>query len=282
METQSSNACDKTVYLCQVSPNVSCGACCGLYNVADPSPQAMEAMLSRRTKWFAHVPRTVAGIDAFKERVERTDPRKRPFPEFHHCPFLGIIADSGRRVGCLLHPLAQGNDGLDWRGLSYYGGMACRTYFCPSVRNLPARWLAAIRESMDHWYLHGLIVTERRLLAAFFKELENRIGRPIDTADFSRGTDTVPLLRAFAALKLNWPFRRNDAPGVCNYFFEDGLYRRPQAGRTTGIRLDSPFETIFQELDSEFSSTAALRKAEERIGELFERIVQPLRNRRRS
>jgi hypothetical protein len=282
METRSSNACDKTVYLCQVSPNVSCGACCGLYNVADPSPQTLEAMLTRRTNWFAHVPRTVAGIDAFKERVERTEPRKRPFPEFHHCPFLGIIADTGRRVGCLLHPLAQGNEGLDWRGLSYYGGMACRTYFCPSVRNLPDRWLAAIRESMDHWYLHGLIVTERRLLATFFKELENRIGRPIDTADFSRGTDTVLLLRAFAALKLDWPFRRNGAPGVCNYFFEDGLYRRPQAGRTSGIRLDSPFETIFQELDSEFSSTAALRKAEEWIGNVFERIVQPLRNRRRS
>ena len=281
METQSSNACGKAVYLCQVSPNVSCGACCGLYNVADPAPQALEALLVRRTNWFAEIPRTVAGIDGFKERVKHTEPRKRPFPEFHHCPFLGIIVDTGRRAGCLLHPLAHGKNGLDWRGLSYYGGLACRTYFCPSVRNLPARWLAAIRESMDHWYLHGLIVTERRLLDAFFKELENRIGRPIDDADFSGGTGAGRLLRAFAALKLNWPFRRNDAPGMCNYFFEDGLYRRPSSGRPPGIAIDSPFNTIFQELDSDFPSTAALRKAEEKIDELFERIVQKLENRKK-
>ena len=115
METQSSNACDKTVYLCQVSPNVSCGACCGLYNVADPSPQAMEAMLSRRTKWFAHVPRTVAGIDAFKERVERTDtpeatvsgvpPLSVPWNYRGHWPSGGL-------------PAASTGPGQRWAGLA--------------------------------------------------------------------------------------------------------------------------------------------------------------------
>ena len=133
----------------------------------------------RRTRRFAAVPRTVAGIDAFKASIEGTEPRKRPFPDFHHCAFLGMIEDAGRRVGCLLHPLARGNGGVDWRGLSYYGGMACRTYFCPSVRHLPVRWLTAVRQSMDHWYLHGLVVTERRLLAALF----TRTGKPDGPGD---------------------------------------------------------------------------------------------------
>jgi hypothetical protein len=277
MKNQPSNADGKTVYLCQVSPNVSCGACCGLYNVDDPSPQALEALLVRRTRWFADVPRTVAGIDAFKEKVERTEPRKRPFPEFHHCPFLGIIADTGRRVGCLLHPLANGNKGLDWRGLSYYGGMACRTYFCPSVRQLPARWLTAVRQSMDHWYLHGLIVTERRLLTAFFEELENRIGRPVNKADVSKGTGAGSLFKAVAALKLDWPFRRSDAPGVCNYFFEDRHYQREPVKRASELIPASRFDRLFQELDSGFTSAAELRRAEERIEAVYQPIEALLR-----
>ena len=268
----------KDVYLCQVSPHVSCGACCGLYNVADPSPQALEAMLIQRSQWFADVPRTVTGIDAFKERVEHAEPQKRPFPEFHHCPFLGIITDTGRRVGCLLHPRAHGNDGLDWRGLSYYGGMACRTYFCPSVRQLPARWLNAVSQSMHHWYKHGLIVTERELLAAFFEELEHRIGRPVNEADFSDGTGAALHLRTFAALKLNWPFRRKDAPGVCNYFFEDGQYQRPQVGRTAGNTHAPRFARILRELDSGFESAADLHRAEELIDAIFERIGEFLQD----
>ena len=181
-------------------------------------------------------------------------------------------------MGCLLHPLATGNDDLDWRGLSYYGGMACRTYFCPSVRQLPARWLTAVRQSMDHWYLHGLIVTERRLLTAFFEEIENRIGRRIGEPDFSDSTGTPPLFRAFAALKLNWPFRRNGAPGMCNYFFEDGQYRRPSVMRTTGEIPTSPFDRIFQELDSAFSSTTEIQEADARIEDIFRRIEGRLRS----
>ncbi len=273
METLTTDLDDSTVYLCQISPNVSCGACCGLYNVADPSLQALEAVLLRRTQWFADVPRTAAGIDAFRIRVEDAEPRKRPFGDFHHCPFLGMIADTGRRVGCLLHPLAKGNAGVDLRGLSYYGGMACRIYFCPSVRHLPDRWLTAIRQSMDHWYLHGLIITERQLLAAFFEELENRIGRPINASDVADCTATSQLFRTFAALKVDWPFRRNGALGAVNYFFEDGQYLRPPVRQAFQGAFVSPFERIFKELDSGFSSINDLQKAEACIENIFSHIV---------
>jgi len=255
----------ETIYLCQVSPHVSCGACCGLYNVSDPSRRNLEAMLIRRTRLFAEVPRTVAGIDTFKTCVEGTEPQERPFPDFHHCAFLGVIEDDGRRVGCLLHPLAKGNEGIDWRGLSYYGGMACRTYFCPSARQLPSRWLTAVRQSMNHWYLHGLVVTERRLLAALFTELEKRLGRVINTADFSEPVPAAALLKTLTTLKMNWPFRRQGAPGMSNYFFEDGLYARPAVKRKTKTLPASRFEDIFQELDSGFSSADDIEDAEAKI-----------------
>lgn len=273
MSNPSIDSCGPAVYLCQVGPGVSCGACCGLYNVADASLEAIEAMLSRRTRWFAAVPRTVAGIDAFKKRVTDAEPRVGPFPEFHHCVYLGMIEDAGRRVGCLLHPLAAGNTGVDWRGLSYYGGMACRTYFCPSVKKLPARWLAALRASMNHWYLHGLIVTERHLLAALFTELERRLARKIDVSNFSSTTPSVALRRTLTALKLEWPFRRRGAPGVCNYFFDDGRYQRSPVVRRHDAIGSSRFDTILRELDSGFTSAEDLLAAEAIIDDLLVDLV---------
>ena len=264
------------VYLCQVSPHVSCGACCGLYNVADASFEALEAMLLRRTAWFAGVPRTVDGIDAFKAKVEHAECRRRPYRHFHHCAFLGMITGNGQRVGCLLHPLADGNHGQDWRGLSYYGGMACRTYFCPSVRNLPERWLTALGQCTDHWYLHGLIVTEQRLLTAIFSQLEQRIGRRLKAVDFFGSADAASQLRQITGLKLAWPFRRRNAPGLCNYFFEDGHHRRPELKPVPGAAVASPFSTIFQELDSAFTSAEALRRAEEIVEDLFQRLAMQL------
>ena len=154
---------------------------------------------------------------------------------------------------------------MDWRGLSYYGGMACRTYFCPSARQLPSRWLTAVRQTMNHWYLHGLVVTERRLLAALFTELENRLGRVINTADFSKPVPAAALLTTLTTLKMSWPFRRQGAPGVSNYFFEDGLYARPAVKKKTKTLPASRFEDIFQELDSGFSSTDDIEDAEAKI-----------------
>ena len=233
-------------------------------------------MLARRTRWFAGVPRTVAALDDFKARVEAAEPRERPFPDFHHCPYLGLIEDDGRRVGCLLHPLARGNAGVDWRGLSYYGGMACRTYFCPSVRHLPGRWLAAVAASMDHWHLHGLIVTERQLLAAFFTEVERRLERLVDSGDFAAGTRAAALLRQFAALKIDWPFRRPDAPGAANYFFEDGLYPRLGVQCREENMPVSPLVPLLKELDSGFASTDDLRHAEALIETTIDALVRVL------
>ncbi len=277
MKYQPSDTDCQSVYLCQTGPNVSCGACCGLYNVADPSAGALEAMLLRRTRWFKDVPRTVADLDAFKARVEATEEQRRPFPEFHHCPYIGMIEDEGRRVGCLLHPLANGNRGVDWRGLSYYGGMACRTYFCPSMKNLPSRWLFALRNGLDHWHLHGLIVTERRLLSAFFKIIEDRLQSPIDPADFSAPSQASELLKTFAGLKLNWPYRRRDAQGMANYFFEDGLYPRPEVMRGDSTLSPSPFETIFRELDSDFVDHEQQQTAEKILNGIIDGMLMVLR-----
>lgn len=264
------------IYLCQVSARVSCGACCGLYNVSGVTRSGLEDMLARRTEAFSGLPRTVEAIDSFARKAEGFTPEKRPFPQFHHCPFVGLVGENRERVGCLLHPLAAGNGGRDFRGLSYYGGFACRTYFCPSIRHLPGTWLTILRQTMDDWYLHGLIVTERHLLAAFFAELESRICRPARASDFAEESEAASLFREFASLKITWPYRRKGACGPCNYFFENGEYPRPAVRRAHGSIPPSHYEEILKELDSGFSSERELHEAEELLNDLFSRLKQAL------
>lgn len=272
-KTEGTGVLPGSVYLCQVNERVSCGACCGLYNVKDLSKSRIESMLLQRTKAFSSVPRTEEGIEAFGKKVEGFTPEKRPFPEFHHCPYLGLVGDERRRVGCMLHPAASGNDGKDFRWLSWYGAMACRVYFCPTHRNISPDYLMIVREVIDHWYPYGLIVTEHRLLCAFFAEVENRIGRRPHFTDFRPRSIAADLFLTYSSLKSDWPYRRKDAPGPCHYMFENGEYDRPSVFRELADIPGSRYEVIFQELDSGFGTAEQMIRAERYLDGLFERIA---------
>ncbi|GAB1409002.1 hypothetical protein MASR1M90_01560 [Desulfovibrionales bacterium] len=205
------------VYLCQVADSVSCGGCCGLYNVRELRRDSLRAMLVERTTQFATVARTIAGIDAFAAKrlaVEGTD---YPDPSLHHCPFVGlIIHPAGERVGCLLHPLATGNGGVDWRGLSFYGSAACSLFFCPTYSALAPRWKRLVREVLDDWYSYGLIIVEHRFLAGLLGELESRLGHELDNHRLGPGARAA--LKALLDVYLNWPFRLQGTRPGRNFF----------------------------------------------------------------
>lgn len=257
------------VYLCQISQTTSCGACCGLYNVADASARNLQELLSYRTRKFAGVRRSANGIYEFQQSIEKRENQRRPFPDFHHCAFIGLIGAERSRVGCLLHPDADGNDGVDYRGMSWYGGMACRSYFCPTHRHLPARVRIAVRETAPDWHLYGLIITEVNMLACVFNEIEYRLNREIQPGDFLDKPEWRQSLARFFQLKLVWPFSSADAPGPANYFFEDGQYACPQVLYPEGSTGVSPFNEIFRALRSSFDSQEALTTAENLIEELL-------------
>ena len=262
------------VYLCQVDEKVSCGACCGVYNCADASRAGLQERLAFRTERFRKVPRDTEAIDAFQEQMERRESRQRPYPDFYHCPFLGLVGSENSRVGCLLHPLADGNHGVDLRGLSFYGGLACRSYFCPSHRNLPAVYKTIIKSVCTDWYVYGLAVTEERLLAGFFGDIERRLGRCLEPADITGSLEARQAVAEFLGLKLLWPFHGPAWQGPANYFFNDGLYPHPPIDyERLGARL-SPHDAILRELSSAFSSQAELTAAEARIEDLLVRIVR--------
>ncbi len=257
------------IYLCQVNETVSCGACCGLYNLPNLSRKKVEALLAKRTETFLSVPRTEDGIFAFKRSNKGPYRLERPFPGFHHCPFLGFIGGRKRCVGCLLHPAVPGNNGVDYRSMSWYGEQACRTYLCPATKKLSTVYKSILIQTIDNWYVFGLIVTEHALLTAYFKEMEIRLGRPITVNDYTLNIRATEAFREFAELKIKWPYRRQETPGPCNFFFENGLYPRPDVFRSTlNIRLSS-YEKILQELDSGFSSATEMAAAEQLLDDLF-------------
>ncbi len=260
------------IYLCQVSERVSCGACCGLYNVADPSYSSLKKILSYRTYTFSYIPREPDAIAAFGEEISAKDSRNRPFPDFHHCPYIGLVGEKKLRVGCLLHPSAEGNEGRDFRGLSFYGGMACRMYFCPSSRGLSPVFKEIVRDSIDDWYVYGLVVTETAMLDAFFTQVENRINRHLKKADIFENDIALESLREVLTLKLRWPFRKA-RQGICNYFFEDQIYSKPRVNYKALGAEPSDYDILLHEMVSVFDSAEELHQAEKLLESLIGRLA---------
>ncbi len=259
------------VYLCQVSETVSRGACRGLYNLPDAGRTALTERLRRRTELFREIPRTAAAIDRFGAS-EAADAAGGPYPGFHHCPFVGLI-DGDRRVGCLLHPLGTGNAGIDWRGLSYYGGLACRIYFCSTYTRLSPAHKELIRRAADDWYDYGLVITEHRLLSALFEAAETGLGRALEPADFDGRPDAIEALRDIIRLKARWPARRTP---LCHPLFDDP----PPDGRPIDYpalgRIGSPWDTVLRELNARIDTPEDLADAEARLSATVDALVRAL------
>ncbi len=264
------------VYLCQVNDTASCGACCGLYNCAGASRERLRQLLLYRTERFAWVPRNADGIDDFRIGMERREHGERPYVDFYACPFLGLIGSHRSRPGCLLHPLADGNGGIDYRGLSFYGGLACRDYFCPSYRNLPTAHKAIVKTVCSDWYLYGLVITEERLLAALFGAVEARLGRPLAPAEVASRRGARDALAALLDLKLSWPHRSPGWKGPANYFFNDGLYPRPPIDYGQINAAPSVHDPILLELASSFASRPELSAAEALIETRLDCVTRAL------
>ena len=263
-------------YLCQVNSHVSCGACCGLYNVPVASRSALVQTLKARTKQFKTTPRTVEAIFQFRRMIETGEGRDRPMPDFHHCPFLGLIGPEHATAGCLLHPQADGNNGMDFRSVSFYGGLTCHIYFCPSTRLLPWRYKQIVRSVLDDWYLYGLIVTETRLVICLFEELENRLNRPLYAEDFTAHRTCREALKYLLLLRVSWPFRSPDNHRLANYFFNDHLYARPVIQPPASGQSISRYRQILQELETDSTSEQTLRQAEVYLDDRFQLVQDAL------
>lgn len=242
------------VYLCQVKPGVSCGACCGLYNVKDASRPSVFALLKRRTELFASAERSYEGVLAFADEIGRIEDQTRPMDDFHHCPYIGFMDTDPASPGCLLHPRASGNNGLDLRGVSYYGGMPCHMYFCPTCREVPERFKKILRSAAADWHSFGLIITEADAVKCFFENVESLTKSLIDPDKIWQDEKIAEAVRAFMDLKVEWPFRRDDV--LANYFFKDR-----KAAPEDEKALETRWNPVLKAFRSEISNQDDMQRA---------------------
>ncbi|MEW6351586.1 MAG: hypothetical protein AB1646_21250 [Thermodesulfobacteriota bacterium] len=161
--------------LCWPDGSKSCAACCGLYNLVDGRRSTLLPRLEARTRTFAEVVRDPDAIAEFAVRVREQEAVTPLDPVIHVCEFVGFTDAAWRAPGCMLHPTAPGNRGVDFRGLCHYGSMACKGFFCPATEELEAYQAEIVIELIDDWHLYGLVATDVDYVKSVFRLVEMHI-----------------------------------------------------------------------------------------------------------
>jgi len=261
------DASPSDLHLCQPGLQKSCGWCCGLYNTHNAKKNALVRKLRTRTKEFARTDRNVTAIQHFSEKTRKREQSQLFDPEFYSCEFVGFLDGGENRVGCMLHPLAQGNQSIDWRGLSFHGAMACQGFFCRSYRELSSAEKWIILETIHDWYLYGLVISDADYAKSFFRLIAERLGRQIDPANLVT-SPASELVYEFFHWKIDWPHRNHDSnPIPCNFS------PFPTVNQAIdGQESPEVMDMMFACLGSRFTSRAEYRSAQKRIDQLFSRL----------
>ncbi|MEI6125622.1 MAG: hypothetical protein WCQ99_03625 [Pseudomonadota bacterium] len=182
------------------------------------------------------------------------------FETIYNCEFLGFIDTLQKRVGCLLHPAVTG--GKDLRDHCFYGVEICSGHFCPGYSCLTTPEQRAVVQSIDDWYLYGLVITDIDLVKEFFKLVENTIGDSIKEKKLTNPHISSSLLEFFR-LKEDWKFKARENR-LGKYYFSQAEYAisRIEYEQTWGVSK-SRFDKILVSLESEFTSKDDLFEAEE-------------------
>ena len=159
-------------HLCQPDKLKSCAWCCGLYNSCDLSRAGLVLKLKIRTEEFSRTSRTVEAILHFSESHREKESSLFLDPDFYCCEFVGFLNKEETLVGCMLHPVARGNGGIDWRGISFHGAMACQGFYCRSYRELSTMQKEIILSAVNDWFLYGLVISNADFIHRFFRLVE--------------------------------------------------------------------------------------------------------------
>ena len=215
-------------HLCQPDKQKSCGWCCGLYNSHDTSRAGLVRKLRARTEEFTRTRRTAEAILYFSESNREKEKSQLLDPEFYSCEFVGFLNEEETLVGCMLHPLARGNGGTDWRGLSFHGAMACQGFFCRSYRELSPVQKEIILATVNDWFLFGLVISDADLILSFFRLVEENSIDPATLLvapasrlvhEFFHSLDPLDKILISLSCKSRSPSERKSAAEKVNRFF---------------------------------------------------------------
>ena len=258
------------IHLCQPGPDKSCGACCGLYNYAVSTRDALAARLRARTALFRALVSGSQDLEAFSAMIKERESQETLYEVIYCCEYLGFLDEEERRVGCLLHPLQ--NRGLDLRDVSFYGRELCDGHFCPSYHYLSREEKQALINCIDDWYLFGLCVTDIDLVKEYFRFVSTALCETPRPERFKEPVLNDIALRFFS-LKTTWPFRSPETNRFGKYYFDGSQYMISHIDYERLGCERSRFDKIFLSLSSHFTTRVELEQAERLIQDIIDGFV---------
>ena len=253
------------VNLCQPDDKKSCVACCGMYNVGDATRETLQAKLERRTRLFADTDRSVQSLIEFESFIGKTEANKPLVETIHVCEFVGFVDQYHRTPGCMLHPNAPGNAGIDLRGLCHYGSLACKTFYCPACESIDPLLAQLLVDLVDDWHLYGLVITDVDFMNSLLYLLRSRVGDRLGEVMESSGPPSL-VLKEMLSWKNAWPFHQSSLLRRSRYFYKESVNRNESK---PNIML-SVFLDVIEHTFNEQGDRAAEEEYVERILDKFE------------
>lgn len=110
--------------------SVSCGACCGLFNLKLRPSEFKNLLLERTTEFKSTVNFEVRHTFPIyrKERETKEAHILKKDEMTYNCPFLGYVDNAKQRIGCMIHPIFTGDPKS--QNFSFYGTSICQAYDC--------------------------------------------------------------------------------------------------------------------------------------------------------
>jgi len=239
------------ISLCHPDGTKSCGACCGLYNWIDHSREAVTALVNRRTDIFQSGMSCNKDLLSIQAELVAVDPPDVLFDVIHNCPFVGFVDRKRRQVGCMIHPIHH--DGRELRDVSLYGAELCHGHECPSHQVLTEAERRLVIDSLDDWYLYGLVITDIDLIREFTTLISNRLGEEIrpERLKDRRVRDAAA---SFFRLKETWPYRSSERR-FGKYSFSIAEYHIEREVAEGALDLpESPYKKILVSLATRFET----------------------------
>ena len=244
------------ISLCHPDDTKSCGACCGLYNWIDHSRAQVTECANRRTDIFLSGMAHGKDLVTVKAELQAADSSESLFEVIHNCPFVGFVDQGRRQVGCMIHPVHH--DGRELRDISLYGAELCNGHECPSHQVLTAVERQLVIDSVDDWYLYGLVITDIDLIREFTTLVSNRLGEEI-RPQFLKDRRVRDAAASFFRLKETWPYRSRERR-FGKYSFSIAEYHIEREVAEEELNLpESPFKKILVSLATRFDRESDAR-----------------------
>ena len=236
-----------------------------MYNVRDATREILQAKLEHRTRLFANTDRSVQALIEFESLINETEANQPLEQSIHVCEFVGFVDQHRRTPGCMLHPNAPGNAGIDLRGLCHYGSLACKTFYCPACESMDPFTAQILIDLIDDWHLYGLVITDLDFVYSLCYLLQSAAEGRLDKVLTSSELPAL-VFKEMLSWKNTWPF-------VQSSFFRRSRYHYKESINRDDLQPDKAIYLFLDSIAYAFDEQGDRATAEAYVWQTLDRFV---------